>query len=145
MAGYFKITPAPISADAVIARLASPAVGAVATFVGVVRGDSEGRDVQYLEYEAYSEMAEQVLSQIGREIQARWPEILNVAIVHRTGRLEVGETAVVIALSAGHRAQVFDALRYAIDRIKEIAPIWKKEVWTDGSAWKSEQSEVTQV
>lgn len=142
---FFEITPEPISADEVIGRLANPAAGAVVSFVGVVRGTSEGHEVQYLEYEAYAEMAEQVLSQIGEEIQARWSDILQVAIVHRTGHLEVGETAVVIALSAGHRPQVFDALRYAIDRIKEIAPIWKKEVWTGGSAWKSEQSEVIEV
>jgi molybdopterin synthase catalytic subunit len=142
---HFEITSAAISADDVIARVASPAVGAIASFVGVVRETSEGRDVQYLEYEAYPEMAEKVLSQIGDEIRERWPDVQQVAIVHRTGRLEIGETAVVIALSAGHRPQVFDALRYAIDRIKEIAPIWKKEVWAGGSAWKSEQSEVTQV
>ena len=84
-------------------------------------------------------MAERTLQQVGQEVQERWPEVRQVAIVHRTGRLEIGETAVVIALSAAHRRQVFDALRYAIDRLKEIAPIWKKEVWADGAEWKSEQ------
>jgi len=136
----FEITEQPISADEVIGRLADPVIGAVVTFVGVVRGDTNGRETLYLEYEAYPEMAEQVLAQISAEIQARWPDVLQVAIVHRVGRLEVGETSVVIALSAAHRRQMFDALRYAIDRIKDIAPIWKKEVWVDGAEWKSEQN-----
>ncbi|MBN2005330.1 MAG: molybdenum cofactor biosynthesis protein MoaE [Anaerolineae bacterium] len=133
----FEITKEALSIDAVTARLNDPSAGAVVTFVGVVRDNSAGRPTRYLEYEAYTEMAEKVLSQIGSEIQARWPEVMQVAIVHRVGRLEIGETAVVIALSAAHRRQVFDALRYAIDRIKEIAPIWKKEVWANGAEWKS--------
>jgi molybdopterin synthase catalytic subunit len=135
----FEVTGQAISVDRVISRLADPSIGAVATFVGVVRGDTDGRETRYLEYEAYPEMAEATLKQVGQEVQARWPEIRQVAIVHRTGRLEIGETAVVIALSAAHRQQVFDALHYAIDRIKEIVPIWKKEVWVDGAEWKSEQ------
>jgi molybdopterin synthase catalytic subunit len=97
------------------------------------------RDLLYLEYEAYPEMAEDVLRQVAQEVQIRWPEIERVAIVHRVGRLYVGQTAIVIALSAAHRRQVFDALHYAIDRIKEIVPIWKKEVWSDGSEWRSER------
>ena len=135
----FEVTEQAISVDQVIAGLADPAVGAITTFVGVVRGKTAGRETLYLEYEAYPEMAEATLRQVGQEVLARWPEIRQVAIVHRTGRLEVGETAVVIALSAAHRRQVFDALHYAIDRIKEIVPIWKKEVWADGAEWKSEQ------
>ena len=139
---HFEITTEEISVDEVVARLADPAIGAVATFVGVVRGTTEGREVHYLEYEAYPEMTEETLCQIGDEIHARWEAIQEVAIVHRVGRLQVGEIAVVIALSAAHRQQVFDALHYSIDRLKEIVPIWKKEVWTDGEAWRSEgQSE----
>jgi molybdopterin synthase catalytic subunit len=134
----YEITSDPISADEVISRLAAPAVGAVATFVGVVRDETDGREVRYLEYESYPEMAEKTLRQIGDEIRTRWPTICDVAIVHRVGRLEVGETAVVIALSAAHRPEVFDALRYAIDRLKEIVPIWKKEVWAEGEEWRSE-------
>ena len=134
----FEVTSTPISADDVIARLTDPTVGAVATFVGVVRGETEGRKTLYLEYEAYPDMAEAKLAQIGDEIQERWPSIHKVAIVHRVGRLEIGEAATVIAVSAAHRPEVFDALRYAIDRLKEIAPIWKKEVWADGEEWKSE-------
>lgn len=141
----FQITEAEISVDEVVARLADPAIGAVVTFVGVVRGVTEGADIDhasvetcYLEYEAYPEMAEESLRQIGDEIRARWGTVREVAIVHRVGRLQVGETAVVIALSAAHRREMFDAVHYAIDRLKEIVPIWKKEVWADGEAWKSE-------
>jgi molybdopterin synthase catalytic subunit len=134
----FEITRDEISVDEVVARLADPAIGAVITFVGVVRGTTDGREVRYLEYEAYPEMAERALRQIGDEIRTRWQTIRGVAIVHRVGRLQVGETAVVIALSAAHRPEVFDAVRYAIDRLKEIVPMWKKEVWADGAEWKSE-------
>ena len=139
MAKLFEVTDDVLSVDEVVARLADPAIGAVATFVGVVRGSTGGRETLYLEYEAYPEMAEETMRQVGDEVRLRWPEVRQVAIVHRTGHLEIGETAVVIALSAAHRPQVFDALHYAIDRIKEIVPIWKKEVWADGAEWKSEQ------
>jgi molybdopterin synthase catalytic subunit len=134
----FEITGDRISIDEVAARIAEPGVGAIATFAGVVRCETGGRAVQYLEYEAYPEMAEGALAQIADEIRAQWPTVRNIAIVHRTGRLEIGETAVVIALSAAHRPEVFDSLRFAIARIKEIAPIWKKEVWADGAEWRSE-------
>jgi len=137
----FEITIGEISTDEVVARLADPAIGAVVTFVGVVRGETDGREVRHLEYEAYPEMAEETLHQIGDEICVRWPTIREVAIVHRVGRLQVGETAVVIALSAAHRREVFDALRYSIDRLKEIVPLWKKEVWADGAEWRSEGAE----
>ena len=139
MADIYRVTRDVLSVDEVVAGVTDAAVGAVVTFVGVVRGASEGRQVRYLEYEAYPEMAERTLAQIGEEVRARWPEILRVAIVHRVGRLEIGETAVVIALAAAHRPGVFDALRFAIDRLKEIVPIWKKEVWIDGEEWKSER------
>ena len=137
----FEVTPDSISVDDVIARLADPAVGAIATFVGVVRGETDGRKTLHLEYEAYPDMAEATLAQIGDEISERWPSIREVAIVHRIGRLEIGETATVITVSAAHRPDVFDALHYAIDRLKEIVPIWKKEVWADGEVWKSEKTE----
>jgi molybdopterin synthase catalytic subunit len=141
----FEITEHDVSVDEVATRLADPANGAVVTFVGVVRGETDGREVRYLEYEAYPEMAVQTLRQVADEVRERWPKIREVAIVHRVGRLLVGETAVVIAMSAAHRRQMFDALHYAIDRLKEIVPIWKKEVWADADTgclqgeWKSEQ------
>lgn len=135
----FEITSEPLSIDDVVARLEDPANGAVGTFVGVVRGETDGRKTQYLEYEAYPDMAQKQLGQIGDEIRERWPTIREVAIVHRVGRLEVGEAIVVIAVSSAHRREVFAATHYAIDRLKQIVPVWKKEVWTDGEKWKSEQ------
>jgi molybdopterin synthase catalytic subunit len=140
----YQVTQTPISSDEIIAQLADPAVGGIATFVGVVRGvtgtpDGTGtRETLYLEYEAYPEMAKGTLAQVGQEVQERWPEVRQVIVVHRIGRLEIGEAAIVIALSASHRRQLFDALHYAIDRIKQIVPIWKKEHWADGAEWKSE-------
>jgi len=135
----FEITTKELSIDEVISRLADSAIGAVGTFVGVVRGETDGRETQHLEYEAYPEMAEEQLRQISEEIRKRWPTIHQVAIAHRIGRLEIGEVIVVIAVSSAHRQEVFDATHYAIDRLKEIVPIWKKEVWADEEAWKSEQ------
>ncbi|MDF1516228.1 MAG: molybdenum cofactor biosynthesis protein MoaE [Anaerolineae bacterium] len=134
---FYLITKDPLSELALVDRLTNPAIGAVVTFVGIVRGSTSGRSVQHLEYEAYPEMAEHVLAQIGDEVCAKWTDIQGVAIVHRVGHLNIGETAVVIALSAAHRAQLFDALHYTIDRIKDIAPIWKKEIWSDGTGeWR---------
>jgi len=138
MGKLFETTTEQLSVDDVVARLADPAIGAIVAFVGVVRGETNGRQVEYLEYEAYPEMAEETLRQIGDEVRARWETVREVAIVHRMGRLSVGETALVIALSSAHRPEVFDALHYAIERLKEIVPIWKKEVWSDGAEWKSE-------
>jgi molybdopterin synthase catalytic subunit len=134
----YEVTTETLSVDEVVSRLGDPAIGAVIAFVGVVRGVTDGREVLCLEYEAYPEMAEEMLRQIGDEIRERWETIRDVAIVHRLGRLEIGEISVVIALSAAHRPEVFDAVHYAIDRLKEIVPIWKKEVWTDGAEWRSE-------
>ena len=138
MVKLFEVTEQPISVDEVSSRIADPQDGAVVTFVGVVRNNSEGRKVSHLEYEAYPEMAEDVLRQIADEIRTRWNSIRGVAVVHRVGKLNIGDASVVIALTAAHRPEVFDALRYAIDRLKEIVPIWKKEVWDGGAAWKSE-------
>ena len=130
----FEITAAPLSVDEVNRRVTSPAAGAVITFTGIVRGTNQGRQVRYLEYEAYPEMAEAVLAQIGDEVKARW-DVEEVAIVHRTGRLEIGEASVVIAIAAGHRQGAFEAGRYAIDRIKQIVPVWKKEYFEGGEVW----------
>lgn len=131
----FAIIREPLSVDDVIRRVASPAVGAVVTFVGTVREHSRGRQVSYLEYEAYPEMALETLREIGQEIRERWPAFSDVSIVHRVGRQEIGEISVVIAIAAAHRTDTFDAARYAIERIKQVVPIWKKEVWADGEAW----------
>lgn len=130
----FEITAQPISVDEVSRRVISPAVGSVVTFTGVVRGDNLGRQVRSLEYEAYPEMAEPILAQIGDEIRARWP-VERVAIVHRVGRLEIGEVSVVIAIASAHRQGAFEAGSYAIDRVKQIAPLWKKEYLDGGEVW----------
>jgi molybdopterin synthase catalytic subunit len=130
----FKIVDGPIDEIVLEDEVRTDADGAVIVFRGVARRHSRGREVVHLEYEAYPEMAEKVMAQIGEEIQHRWP-ISRVAIVHRTGVLEIGQASVVIAVSAPHRREAFDAAAYAIDRLKQIVPIWKKEVWSDGSQW----------
>lgn len=131
----YEVTEEPLSIDDLARAVGLPACGAIATFVGIVRDHTGERQVDHLEYEAYTPMAEKTLRQIGQEIRERWPSIRAVGIRHRIGRLEIGEASVVIAVAASHRADVFDACRYAIDRIKEIVPIWKKEFWTDGEMW----------
>src|SRR5437868_6998849 len=130
----FKIVDGPIDELALEDAVRTDADGAVIVFRGVARRYSRGRDVVHLEHEAYPEMAEKVMSQIGDEMKGRWP-ISRVAIVHRTGVLEIGQASVVIAVSAPHRGEAFQAAQYAIDRLKQIVPIWKKEVWSDGSQW----------
>jgi molybdopterin synthase catalytic subunit len=130
----FEITSAPISVDEANRRVSSSAIGAVVSFVGVVRVTNAGRQVRYLEYEAYPEMAELTLARIAEEIRSRWP-VKAVTIVHRVGRLEIGETSIVIAIASGHRQGAFEAGRYAIDRVKEIVPIWKKEYFEGGEIW----------
>ena len=138
----YEITDRPISLDDVAARVAAPERGGITLFAGTVRGVTAGKNgasesfaTDYLEYEAYPEMAEASFAGIAAEAQARWSGISAVAVVHRVGRLEVGDVAVGIAVAAAHRADTFDACRYIIDRIKEIAPLWKREVGPDGSSW----------
>ncbi len=128
------LTDGPIDPRAVETAVAHPGAGAVVTFHGIVRDHNLGRAVQWLEYEAYAEMAEPVMAEIGAEVGRRWPGT-RLAMIHRLGRLEIGEASVVIAVSAPHRAAAFEACRYAIDSLKTAVPIWKKEVWADGSAW----------
>ncbi len=132
----FEITREPISMDDVAARVVRPNCGAVVVFAGVVRGITGDDITDHLEYEAFVEMAEAMMAQIGEEIKQRWPKIEAVAMVHRVGRMEVGEPSVVIAVSSPHRGDgAFEACRYAIERLKAIVPIWKKEVLTTGAHW----------
>jgi len=136
----FEITAQPLSLDEVARRVVRPDCGAVATFAGVVRGTTatqEGvRGTDFLNYEAYTEMAEALLARIAAEIQGRWPKVVAVSIVHRVGRLEIGESSVVIAVAAPHRGDgCFEACQYAIERLKAIVPIWKEENWADGQVW----------
>jgi molybdopterin synthase catalytic subunit len=130
----FRITEDEIRPQNVIKAVEHPAAGAIVTFLGTVRDRSRGKRVLYLEYDAYPGMAEKTLRQIGEEIRERWG-LDRVAIVHRVGRLEIGEAIVAIAVAAPHRAEAFEACRYAIDRLKEIVPIWKKEAWEGGEYW----------
>ena len=131
----FRVVDSPIDDLALEARVRTDADGAVLVFRGVARRQSRGREVVHLEYEAYPEMAEKTMAQIGDEIQTRWPTVSRVAMVHRTGVLAIGQASVVIALASPHRGEAFAACEYAINRLKEIVPIWKKEVWSDGSQW----------
>ncbi len=132
----FRVTFDPISIDEVAQAVVRPHTGAVTTFVGVVRNVSGGKAVAYLEYEAYEEMAVAKMRQVADEARRQWPQIVDVAIVQRIGHLEVGDVAVVIAVSSGHRDEgCFEACRYAIDRLKQIVPVWKKEVGPTGEEW----------
>lgn len=114
--------------------VAAPSDGAIVRFDGIVRDHADGKATSHLEYEAYQPMAERVLKQIAAEAKDLWP-VGEVAIWHRTGRLEIGETSVLITVGSPHRAEAFIACKFVIDRVKEIAPIWKKEVGPDGSFW----------
>jgi molybdopterin synthase catalytic subunit len=110
------------------------AIGGIATFLGVVRGENAGRRVLYLDYEAYEPLAVRAFERIQTEAADRWPST-RVGIHHRTGRLEIGEVSVVIVAASGHRAEAFEACRYAIERLKQIAPIWKHEYFEGGDVW----------
>jgi molybdopterin synthase catalytic subunit len=134
MTAHYVIAGEPLDERATVECLTTDGAGAIATFVGRVRNSSRGRDVTKLEYQAYPEMAQRVFEQIGDEAKSRH-DIIDIAIHHRIGSLSIGEASVVIAVSSRHRAAAFDACRYAIDRLKQIAPIWKKEHSPDGAVW----------
>ena len=131
--GSFRVTDEEIRLQELIDEVRDEEAGAIVTFLGTVRRHSRGRAVQHLEYEAYPEMAEKKLEEIGQEMQERWG--VRAAIVQRVGHLEVGEASVAIAVAAPHRREAFEAARYAIDRLKEIVPIWKKEFYEGGEEW----------
>jgi molybdopterin synthase catalytic subunit len=130
----YEVTANPLSLDSLVAAVGINTSGAVASFLGMVREFARGRQVQYLEYDAYPEMATATMRQIGDEIRGRWP-VDRIAMVHRIGRLRIGEASVAIAIASPHRHEALLACAYAIERVKEIVPIWKKEVWTDGAEW----------
>jgi MoaE-MoaD fusion protein len=132
--GPFEVRSTPIALDEVVNAVRSNDAGAIVTFSGTVRASTAGHAVVALEYEAYDSMAVRYLRKIGDEIRERWPEA-RVAILHRSGRLAVGEVSVVIAVSSPHRADAFEAARHAIERLKQDVPIWKKEIREDGSVW----------
>jgi molybdopterin synthase catalytic subunit/molybdopterin converting factor small subunit len=132
--GAFRVTEEPLSLESVVAEVADERAGGTATFTGTVRRQSRGREVTQLEYEAYAEMAEDVMAQLAAELKRRH-ELCAVAIHHRVGRLEIGEASVVIAVSAPHRQAALAACREAIDTLKETVPLWKKEVYEGGEEW----------
>jgi molybdopterin synthase catalytic subunit len=129
-----EITNEPIDAAALVEAVRTDEAGAVAVFYGVVRNHNRGRRVLYLEYDAYPPMAEKKMREIAAEVRQRWP-VTGIAMRHRIGRLEIGEASVVIAVASAHRADAIAACHYAIDRLKEIVPIWKKEVFEGGEEW----------
>ncbi|WP_170008124.1 molybdenum cofactor biosynthesis protein MoaE [Bacillus fonticola] len=137
---FFEITNKPIFVDEAIQKVARREAGAITTFIGTVREFTKGKKTLHLEYEAYTSMAEKMLCQIGEEIQKKWPDAVT-AITHRVGRLEITDIAVVIAVSSPHRRTAYEANEYAIERIKQIVPIWKKEFWEDGTMWIGDQLE----
>lgn len=137
---FFALTNEKIDLNEVVAHLTRPDVGAVVTFTGSVRGETQREglpaETLYLEYEAYEAMAEAKMAQIAREIWQKWPLVKGVAIVQRIGKLQIGELTTLVACAGAHRDQgCFDAARYGIDRLKEIVPVWKKEVGADKSVW----------
>ena len=132
--GDFRLSEEPLSLDAVIVEVADDRAGAIATFTGTTRIESRGRTVRWLDYEAYAEMAEDVMAGIAAQLAARY-ELCGVAIHHRIGRVGIGEPSVVIAVSAPHRADALAACKDAIDVLKESVPVWKKEVYEGGEEW----------
>lgn len=131
---HTRLTPDPLSVTAAHQFVADAAAGAVVVFTGTVRDHSDGRGVSGLSYEAWEERAADGLAGLGREVCERWPEVRAVWLEHRVGELTVGEPSVVVAVSAGHRPEAFEAARWAIDTLKETVPIWKQEHWHDGGA-----------
>ncbi len=132
--GLFFVTSRKLDLSALIKKVEHPGAGAIVTFTGIVRDNAHDKAVKRLEYEAYDELAASTLEQIGQEACDRWSGV-RIAMAHRTGRLGIGAASVIIAVSAPHRAEAFAACRYAIERIKAVLPVWKKEFAADGDYW----------
>ncbi|MBI1885634.1 MAG: molybdenum cofactor biosynthesis protein MoaE [Chloroflexi bacterium] len=130
----FEITREPLDPQRLTQEVRRDESGAVAVFLGVVRDNSRGRRVLHLEYDAYPELAERVMERVAAEAKERWP-VTDVAIQHRVGRLEIGETSLVVAVSSPHRKEAFEACHWLVDRFKDVVPIWKKEVGEGGEEW----------
>jgi MoaE-MoaD fusion protein len=131
------VDSAPLSLDALLREVAGPEMGGVVTFTGVVRNRARGEAIDHLEYEAYAPMAEKEMRKIVDAVHERWPHV-RIALSHRVGRLAIGDAAVMIAVAAPHRAEAFEACRFAIDKLKASVPIWKKEFAASGSYWVEE-------
>jgi molybdopterin synthase catalytic subunit/molybdopterin converting factor small subunit len=132
--GAFRLSNEPLDLDTVVAEVSDDRAGAIATFLGTTRVESRGRTVRHLEYEAYQGMAEQVMADIAAQLRGRY-NLTELAIHHRVGRVGIGETSVAIAVSAAHRHDALAACREAIDALKELVPLWKKEVYEGGEEW----------
>ena len=130
----FEVTAEPLKPHRLVEHVRTDASGAVALFYGVVRDNNMGRRVLYLEYDAYPDMATKQMRAIAEDALAAYP-ITDIAIQHRTGRLEIGETSLLVAVSSPHRREAFEACHALVDRFKEVVPIWKKEVWEGGEEW----------
>ena len=130
----FEVTADELDPGRVVEHVRRDDAGAIALFYGVVRDHSRGRKVMHLEYDAYPEMATKVMRQIAAEVKERYG-VAEIAIQHRTGRLEIGETSLLVAVSSAHRSEAFEACRTLVDRFKEAVPIWKKEVFEGGEEW----------
>ena len=138
-----KVTEEIINEEETTASVKNNESGAVITFLGTARRNSRGREVIFLEYDAYSEMAEKKMNEIISELIDKY-EVRDVAFIHRIGRVALGETIVIIAVSAPHSKEAFEATRYAVKRLKSIVPIWKKEVWADGEEWIGYEGEFSE-
>ncbi len=134
MEPLIQITREPLDRDALIAAVSHPSVGGIVVFEGVVRDNAREKQVRYLEYDVYPEMAVQQIRAIVAEAEQRWG-VERVAVAHRIGRLEIGEASVIVVVATPHRGEAFDACRYIIDTLKTTVPIWKKEVATNGEEW----------
>ncbi len=134
MEPFIQITREPLDRGALVAAVSHPGVGGIVVFEGVVRDNARGKQVRYLEYDVYPEMAIQQIQAIIAEAEKRWA-VDRVAVAHRIGRLEIGEASVMIVVATPHRAEAFEACRYIIDTLKTTVPIWKKEVATNGEEW----------
>ena len=132
--GAFRLSGEPLSLDAVVDEVRSDRAGAIATFIGTTRVESRGHTVLHLDYEAYEEMAEQVMAEIAEDMKRRY-DLCEIAIHHRTGRVDIGEASVVIAVSAPHRQDALVACKEAIDTLKKEVPLWKKEFYEGGEEW----------
>lgn len=130
----FAISREPLDPAALVESVRVDESGAVALFYGVVRNENLGRNVQYLEYDVYPEMAIKKMREIADEVRAKYT-ITGIGVLHRVGRLEIGETSLLVAVSSAHRVAAFEACHFAVDRIKQVVPIWKKEVWDNGEEW----------
>ncbi len=143
---WIALSSDPLDVGPVHDWAAVPSCGGIAVFSGTVRDHAEGRDgVDHLVYEAYAEPAEARMGELAGDIRRRWPDVGRVAMLHRVGRLALREVAVIVAVSAPHRGEAFEACRYGIDTLKATVPIWKHESWRDGSGWGSDAQDVRSI